>query len=340
MNGIRQIRRFKLFVSLLSLSMSLCLKAQHIYTIPYALSGVVNSPAQTGLFAGSYRVEGLYFSQLQTQDIKGIQSVLLNIDAPLSSFVAKDWTGLGVNIARDVSGFAGFATTELGLSAAYHMSLGKAHKTVVSAGGQVNYIQRNIDPSNLVFQNDLLKNNPGLDLQRLNFRNQNYVDANVGINVRLSPKPATTYQIGANVEHLFTPNNSFSVERIAKLARNFVFLGSMETYFGRHYLLNTNIHVKKLPYTTEITANATGGMRINEDKNIVFRTGLGYRDTERGQILLGLDYNRLRFGFMYETSIGASTSKNVPNFMALTASYIGLIYRRPKAQTAILCPKY
>lgn len=315
-------------------------KAQRLYSSANTLSGVVNSSAQTGLFTGSYRIESLYFSQLQTQNIKGIQSVLLNVDAPLSSFTSKDWIGVGMNIARDVSNFAGLATTELGVSTAYHKGLDSEHKNVLSIGGQVNYIQRTIDVSNLVFQNDLLKNNPGLDLQRLNIRNQSYFDVNIGVSIRLSPRQSTTCHIGTNIEHLFTPNNNLSIEKITKLARNFVFWGSSESFIGSHYVFNIFIYVKKLPQTTEITTHATGGIRIDEDRHIILRGGIGYQNTGLAQILVGLDYEKIRFGITYQTRFNYSNTNNLPDFLGMAVSYTGLIYRKPIPKPTILCPKY
>jgi hypothetical protein len=80
----------------------------------YALPLTVFSPAQTGLYAGNYRLETGYFTQIQTQSLKGMQSMLLSLDAPLSIRGQKDWMGVGLNISHDVSGFAGLTTTQAG----------------------------------------------------------------------------------------------------------------------------------------------------------------------------------------------------------------------------------
>ena len=122
-------------------SLPLALTGQRVYALPLT----VFSPAQTGLYAGTYRLESVYFTQVQTQSLKGMQSVLVHVDLPLSSFVQKDWTGVGLNIVHDVSGFAGLTTTQAGLNAAYHLGFDKMQRTVLSIGGQVNYIQRTID---------------------------------------------------------------------------------------------------------------------------------------------------------------------------------------------------
>jgi type IX secretion system PorP/SprF family membrane protein len=329
-----------LIFSFWGLLLGVCLKAQRVYTTPYPLSGTANSPAQTGLFAGSYRIESLYFSQLQTQNIKGIQSVLCNVDAPLSSFTPRDWIGLGLNMAHDVSNFVGLATTEVGMSAAYHKGLDGEHRTMLSVGGQVNYIQRSIDASNLVFQNDLLKNNPGLDLQRLNIRNQNYFDANVGVNLRISPRQGMIGHIGAHVEHLLTPYNNFGMEKISKLARNFVYWSSVESNIGSHYLFKTGVYVKKTPFSTDITTQLTGGIRINDHKHIRLNGGIGYQNSGAAQILVGFDYDKLRFGLTYQTRFNYTDTNNLPDFLGLAVSYTGLIYRKPNPPATLLCPPY
>ena len=306
----------------------------------YALPLTVFSPAQTGLYVGNYRLESVYFTQIQTQSLKGMQSVALLLDAPLSMRGQKDWIGVGLNISHDVSGFAGLTTTQAGLNAAYHFGFDKTQRTVLSAGCQVNYIQRNIDVTSLVFQNDLLKTNPGLDLQRLNVRNRNYIDATFGLTLRLKPTPLNTYYVGASVEHLLTPNTGFSVESLTKLARNYIAWASTETAINPFLLFGSFIHLKKLPYTTEITANITGGLRVNAAKNIVLRGGIGYQDADVAQLIVGLDYDKVRFGLTYQTQKILSTTSQLPDFLNLSISYIGLVYRKPHPKPIVLCPKY
>ena len=324
------------FLISLFLYLPFVVSGQRVYALPLT----VFSPAQTGLYAGNYRLESVYFTQVQTQSLKGMQSVLLLFDAPLNIGRQKDWIGVGLNIAHDVSGFAGLTTTQAGVNAAYHFGLDKTQRTVLSAGCQVNYIQRNIDVTSLVFQNDLLKTNPGLDLQRLNVRNRNYIDATLGLTLRLKPTPLNTYYVGASVEHLLTPDAGFSVESLTKLARNYVVWASSETTINPFLLVSSFIHLKKLPHTTEITANITGGIRVNAAKNIVLRGGIGYQDAAIAQLIVGLDYDKVRVGLTYQTQQLLSTTSQLPDFLNLSISYIGLVYRKPQPKPLVLCPKY
>jgi type IX secretion system PorP/SprF family membrane protein len=329
-------KRFFFLIGILLLCLPSMVLAQGVTALPLT----VFSPAQTGLYAGNYRLESGYFTQIQTQSLKGTQSVAVLLDAPLSIRGQKDWMGVGLNISHDVSGFAGLTTTQAGLNAAYHFGFDKTQRTVLSAGCQVNYIQRNIDVTSLVFQNDLLKTNPGLDLQRLNVRNHNYFDATVGLTMRLKPSTSNAYYIGTSIEHLLTPNEGFSVESLTKLARNYIVWASTETNVSQFLLLSSFIHLKKLPYTTEIAANITGGIRINTAKNIILRGGIGYQDVNRAQLIVGLTYDKVRLGLTYQTQGILSTTSNLPDFINLNISYIGTIYRYPNPKPIVLCPKY
>ena len=98
--------RLNRLLLILLMATPFALSAQDIHFTQFTYAPLSVSPAQTGLFEGTYRIGGLYRSQWNSGVKNGYQTPVLYVDLPIAGLRKQDWIGLGVNFARDAAGLA------------------------------------------------------------------------------------------------------------------------------------------------------------------------------------------------------------------------------------------
>ena len=84
---------------------------------------------------------------------------------------------------------------------------------------------------------------------------------------------------------------------------------------------------------------------FNEEKRVVLKAGLGYRSGagfgDALQVMVGTDIRDIRVLFGYDVNISplSAASGSLGGF-ELSAQYIGRIYKRPKPDPVIFCPRF
>jgi hypothetical protein len=89
---------------------------------------------------------------------------------------------------------------------------------------------------------------------------------------------------------------------------------------------------------TIVSLQAWGARQLKEDVSL--RLGLGYRTGDSAQVLVGLDYDRLRAALSYDIALSQSrTVTNFQNSFEISAAYIFNIYKKPTVVPTMLCPR-
>jgi hypothetical protein len=83
----------------------------------------------------------------------------------------------------------------------------------------------------------------------------------------------------------------------------------------------------------------------NEEKRIVLKGGLGYRSGsgigDAIQVMLGTDIKDIRLMVGYDINIsGLSVASGTQGGFELAAQYLGKVYKRPKPDPIIFCPRF
>lgn len=129
--------------------------AQDFHFSQFNQAPLVLNPALTGQFEGSYRFTGIYRSQWASISVP-YTTAAFSVDA--HDFLHIEDLGMGVDINYDQSGDAQLGTFQIHLSGAYTIAVGNTGKNKLSGGIQLGYGLKQIDPSQLSF-NDQSNNN-------------------------------------------------------------------------------------------------------------------------------------------------------------------------------------
>ena len=134
--------------------------AQDIHWTMFNMSPLTLNPANTGAYEGSFRIGGIYRDQWNSiSGADGFNTPSLYVDAPLiRGFRKNDWVGIGIVTVNDKAGSANLRTQGSLLTAAYHASLDRRGKNVLTLGIQAGSITRRLDQERLLFADDFDQN--------------------------------------------------------------------------------------------------------------------------------------------------------------------------------------
>ncbi|WP_157501451.1 type IX secretion system membrane protein PorP/SprF [Lewinella sp. 4G2] len=211
------------------------LRAQdNLYTL-HDMAPLWLNAANTGAFAGSVRVGGIYRGQWYS--INGIQSPTAYLDAPLPFALRKqDWIGVGLSLVNSKQPFNGMNDTDespvnaditenfFGFSAAYHLSLDKKRTNILTLGAQYGSISYGGEFAGVLDQEGNIASAPGFQTEGFNEfqptgnnmgsggsgqgnNNRSVNDLNVGLKLKLllDKKKENVFEGGVTMLHLTSP---------------------------------------------------------------------------------------------------------------------------------------
>ena len=79
-----------------------------------------------------------------------------------------------------------------------------------------------------------------------------------------------------------------------------------------------------------------GGYRLNPRKGQRVMAGLGYRFGDAIQVLAGMDIKNTRIGLAYDITVNDIRPTGA---LEISVSHIFMIYKKPKDNPVILCPR-
>ncbi len=335
--------RLNRLLLILLMATPFALSAQDIHFTQFTYAPLSVSPAQTGLFEGTYRIGGLYRSQWNSGVKNGYQTPVLYVDLPIKGLRKQDWIGLGVNFARDASGLAALTNTGIGLNAAYHIGMDPKGQNVLSLGGSVGFMQRSVNRDQLKFQDGLLLLNPALsqDLKNISETGISYRDFNLGANFRSKMSKTSTLNLGVSLEHAFTPKYNLVTPTASKLPRRLNIYATVEAAVSKRFSVFPALIYRSAGGTNETMLQAVGGLKLDPKKNLMLRGGVGYRFGDALQVLGGIDFGDIRVGASYDyTTSSLRANTKAQDGFEIAVAYIGKIFKKPNPPAAILCPKY
>lgn len=333
------------FTAILFLTVSL--KGQDVtqHFSQYYMSPLTLSPAQTGLFQGTFRIGGIYRDQWNyIAGIKGFRTPSIFVDAPIKGIRKQDWIGIGVSLYQDKAGSAGLSSGMGTFSAAYHIGLDKKSSTMLSIGGSAGFGQRKIDNQDaLVFEDEIISGNPtGIDAAALNQEKVQYSDYSGGVGLTAKMNKKTAINLGVSVAHIAKPEYSlFSAGTNEKLPQRITAHGRFNVDLSDKWSLTPAFLFQSMAGSNEIAVQGVMGYRINPEKDIILRGGLGYRLRDAAKILLGIDINSWKVGLAYDINVSDLTAATGGHGgFEIAANYIAKIYKKPTVPPAILCPRF
>jgi type IX secretion system PorP/SprF family membrane protein len=318
------------------------------YAAPLALN-----PALTGAFEGRYRVNTIYRDQWRNVLDEPIQTFGVAGDfrfAPRRATVQQDAWGVGLQFLNDRVSVVDFNTTQIGVSLAYHKSLGVSNRQFLSVGLQGAMVQRNVNYAALNFQ-DEFDGLTGYTLgtgEELPGNNFSFGDLGVGLNYTAKIGDRSSVFAGVAMHHILEPSISFydSTATGDRLFRK----------YSAQLMANLPIggRQSRVSWQPRLLVAAQGPhLEVNVGTN--FRTALGEYGTtamhlggwvrpvrstdamnlDAAVVLLGFEINNVLLGLSYDLNLRALQAGQRQGAFEISIGYLGNFEGE-----GIQCPKF
>ncbi len=323
------------------------LLGQDLHFTQYNMSPLTLNPALTGNYLGSYRVGGIYRNQWASI-IPAFSTPSFYVDAPIiTGFRKNDWIGVGVVVVSDKAGTAKLGRTAFLGSVAYHLGLNKKASSVLTLGLQGGRQNRSLSlqgNDKIKLTDELESANPIQSSDRnLGQDGLGYFDINAGLTLKSQLNKQMNMVIGFAMNHINKPKYAFDQagsDDQTRLAHRFVGHGEFNVDLNNTWSVSPSFLYQTIAGQDEMALQGMGGYKLKGTKNkIKLNFGLGYRLRDAAEILIGMDYNDIKVGFAWDANTSGVTSKFNGGY-EIAASYIGKIYKKPKVNTVIFCPRF
>ncbi len=335
----------------LSLFIPLCMNAQDIHFSQFDNVPMHLSPALTGVFNGDLRFNGNYRSQWHDVPIT-YRTAYFAVDKKWYTCEKKtNFFGGGAVFFYDWAGDGNLSTGHLSLNGSYTHRL--THKSYLTAGLQLSGYQRKFDEADLRFDAQYTGKEYNSNLSnRETFEDTNifYGDVGLGLNYHFQHpdgKSRTTFDLGAGLLHINTPQKSFYDDPDEELPARLALYG---------------LGTIQLRSKLDVVLRLTGGFQGPHREYLIgagIKPHLNLEKTKELAVLLGLSYRFNRGGFgtgdalipnaevHYKTwRFGLSYDINISGFDIATGGFGGpefsaiYTFKKPVENFCPTCPTY
>lgn len=322
------------------LSISSLLSSQDILQTNYRYAPLSINPAQSGGFYGTYRVGGSYRDQGKSFLGEGYQTWQAFVDLPIKfGFRDIDWVGVGIHSFGDDAGKLNLKSNGTLIDLAYHFSMDKKQKQILSFGVQYGFVQKKLDANGIVLENSV-----GQDIEKLQDYKSSFSDLNFGLTYRMKLKKDQSFVIGIAAFHLFKPQFDGLSEQ------NYVD-PRISLHSSYYYKMNDRIYIQP-EIVTSFSGKAYNIMpqfkifyKLKKDqKKKIFNDkiyfGTGYRLDDALQLMLGFNYKGYDFGISYDITVSSAAQfNNHKGGFEIGVFKIFNILKRPKVKPVMFCPR-
>lgn len=330
----------------------------------YDMAPIRINPANTGAFEGTLRVGGIYRNQ-GNSDLAKFTTPSFYADAPILMLGKRNWVGVGFLVLSDKAGSLELGETQAALSASIHRMMDKKGKTVMTLGLQGGSVSRNIKGySQNASTGYSIKEEFGIlgpdEIEETNLMDDSKksgLDFGLGLLLKSEMNKTTDLRVGVAFHHLLKPNYALNVTGNTgggtgggqgpdnqRRPLTAILHGGLDVDLNDKMTLNPSFFIQTTQGTPiELALQGWLGFKLNEEKDIKLNVGLGYRASDAGEVLIGMDYGALKAALSYDITL-SSQNDYAPSYAAsggfeLSAYYIFKVFKKPTVTPAILCPK-
>jgi type IX secretion system PorP/SprF family membrane protein len=337
----------------LMLASCIFLNAQDIHFSYFQLQPVHLNPALTGHFEGTIRVGGIYRDQGRVISTTGRYSTpSFYLDSPvIRGFGKYDWVGAGVSFTADGAGSSRLRNTISSLSLSYHLAFDKNRKNILSFGAQMAGVSRKFNKDSFRFYDEFGPNGEvefsqtGENTEDFAFGDPigmptSYTSWSGGLVFTSKPNKENSFQLGVNLAHLNKPDQSITAASTDTLSRRLTAFATFTAQTSKRVSFTPTIMYQKMSVNSELVAQLMGNYLFNVEKDITLKGGLGFRLSGQPIIYLGFKKGDLNVGLSYDIDMSSlrQADSTVGGF-ELGASYIIKLYKQPKPDPTIFCPR-
>ena len=310
------------------------LKAQDVHFSQFNASPMTLNPAMTGNIWCTYRAAINYRNQWNTIPAPYV-TYSGAFDAALwKNRMGGDAVGVGLLLMNDVSGDGNLTNMNANLSLAYHKTLGEG--TLLSAGFQGSFVQKNVDMSSLIFGTQIDGNGNVTPGSGEPFGGGfYYFDLAAGVHWSTVFNDNFSANLGGAYYHILRPVESFLNDNSNRLDPRYVAHGGVMIAPNETINFSPSFLYMQQAGAKEITVGSSMGYHLDA-ASLYF--GAWYRNTDAIIALTGIEVSQFLFGFSYDVTISdASKANNYQGAFELSLSYTGCV--TPKRRV-LNCPRF
>jgi type IX secretion system PorP/SprF family membrane protein len=182
------------------------------------------------------------------------------------------------------------------------------NSSLLSAGFNLGYAQKRIDPSQLKFPDQFDGkffdgNMPTAGIPLVN--SASYFDMQVGLNYAYFPEENIYINAGYSIHHVNKPKETFYGDNSAFgiiPMRHIGFINAILKVNAR-VIISPNVYFSTQAKATEVTGGLLANYNLSEAGEKQLIAGLYYRHKDAAIPMLGFEINALRFTFSYDATI-------------------------------------
>lgn len=324
-------------------------KAQDLHFSQWFNSPLTTNPANTGFIPDAdYRLGVQYRNQW---------SSLINV--PFTTMTAfgdvqimrdkfeNGWLGVGGVLLRDEAGTGKLTSTKGYGSIAYHQMIGYA--SLVSAGFNVGFAQKRLDPTKLSFPGSFYDKATGLfeagipaDVQFSSF-NTSYMDIQAGMNYAYFPTENIYVNGGFSIHHINRPKETFFTDNgfDNQIAPRYIGFANASIKLNSMVIVSPMAYYTNQAKASEWVIGANANYNLSGDGEMQLLGGLYYRSADAFIPMLGFEWKGMKLNFSYDVTTSSLSAYNGGRgAYEFSLLYHGLFgeYNGNKRQS--LCPKF
>ncbi len=312
------------------------LQAQDVHFTRFYDAPLTLNPAKSGDYLGTFRLGGIIRDQnYNYSHLFVTPSVYL--DAPIiKGFRATHWVGAGLTYLQDQAGKAGLKNSDFQLSAAYHIGLDKKMQSSIAIGASYGIAARSVsDKSKLIF-GEFFTNGTNADLENITDEKVQYKNVNAGVQYTRLIAESGQMQLGFSLNHINRPRVGVLQAAGFRLPMRFNIYGTADFPFNDKIDILPAIYFSSMAGQRDLAVQAMGGLKMNPLKNERITAGLGFRAGDALQILAGYEVKTLKVGLAYDVTLNPIRPSCG---FEISVSNIFMLYKKPKDNPVILCPR-
>lgn len=296
---------FRLCLCLTLIAITSSVKSQDVHFSQFYTTPLHLNPAQTGLFNGNMRFAGIYKNQWAS------------VTTPFSTFSGSvDFSkptnknkenifGFGFLATTDKAGDAGYTTTQLGVSMAYHKKIGRWGDQFFSLGGAASYSNSHFDMNELHWDNEYEGKPSGENF----ISTTGYSDFSLGGEYNYLPGQYSNFTMGVAVFHVNQPSLSYGGTWNAILYRKYLFNTSAEFKISQGLQLYPKAMLALQGGYRELNLGTFMRMRMDKTHTSKYNVYLGawYRWNDAVIAVTRFDIDNLSFALSYDINTSSLT---------------------------------
>jgi type IX secretion system PorP/SprF family membrane protein len=324
------------------------LNAQDLHFSQFFSTPLTINPANTGFIPDADYRTGIQYRN-QYSNIMSVPYQTMSIFGDAQVFRNKlenGWLGLGAVVLADKAGSGSLRSTKVYGSVAYHQMLGNS--SLLSAGFNLGWANKRIDPTNLKFPDQFDENLGFFDSHHdtkvaLVNSSVSYFDMQAGMNYAYFPSEDVYINAGYSIHHINKPTESFfgdnsNYGNAVIPMRQIGFINALLKVDPK-VIINPNIYYTTQAKASEIVGGINMNYNLSEQGESQLIAGVYYRSSDAIIPVLGFEVSSVRFTFSYDATI-SSLSKFNNSRGALEFSLIKKGFYKDNQDRQSLCPGF